>query len=56
MITTRQIHLELEFFRWLLLVLAAIALVLATAVLAAADPRVAPQLGSSAMLVNCRSS
>jgi hypothetical protein len=45
MITTRHMHAEVEFVRWLLLALAAIALVLAAATLAAAgDPTIEPRL------------
>ena len=44
MITTRQMHVEVELLRWILLVIAALALVLATATLAVADPMLEPKL------------
>jgi tetratricopeptide (TPR) repeat protein len=44
MITTRHMTLEAELIRWVLLIVAAIALVLAVATLAAADPMMEPQL------------
>lgn len=44
MITTRHMHVEVELIKWMLLALAAMALVLAAATLAAADPMMEPQL------------
>jgi tetratricopeptide (TPR) repeat protein len=44
MITTRHMQLEVELVRWMILVLAALALVLAAATLAAADPMTPPRL------------
>jgi hypothetical protein len=44
MITTRHMHVEVELVKWMLLAFAAIALVLAAATLAAADPMMEPQL------------
>ena len=44
MITTRHMQLEVELVRWILLIIAAIALVLAAATLAAADPMMEPRL------------
>jgi tetratricopeptide (TPR) repeat protein len=44
MITTRHMQLEVELVRWGLLIVAALAIVLAVATLAAADPMMEPQL------------
>lgn len=44
MITTRHMHAEVELVRWMILILAALALVLAAATLAAADPTMPPRL------------
>jgi tetratricopeptide (TPR) repeat protein len=44
MITTRHMHVEAELIRWFILILAALALVLAVATLAAADPGMPPRL------------
>ncbi|HEX5103376.1 MAG TPA: hypothetical protein VFV87_06175, partial [Pirellulaceae bacterium] len=44
MITTRHTNLELEFVKWLLLIVAAVALILALATAVAADPMTEPRL------------